>query len=264
MTISLEQIISSTRILTTLALILQTIEAIRLKAIYSNDGAWSWQLLKNDWSRWPMPFQKIMTFIMSPHVFLPLLYLQITIALAIGANLVEHRYFYIYLLVLNILTSIRFRGNFNGGSDSMTAILLLSLTLIAWFPHHNTLSNSVIFYIGIQSTLSYFIAGLVKIKNPHWRNGRALSLYLRSSMYDTPQMIKALAKNQRLMAIASWAVLIFELSFIGCFWFRSYTIVWLLVGLCFHLTNFMIMGLNRFFWAWLATYPAIFWLMTQR
>ena len=37
----------------------------------------------------------------------------------------------------------------------------------------------------------------------------------------------------------------------------------LLLAAGFHLSNAMFLGLNRFVWVWIATYPSLFWVQAQ-
>jgi hypothetical protein len=60
---------------------------------------------------------------------------------------------------------------------------------------------------------------------------------------------------------ASWLVIVFECAFPLVLWVRPQGAALLLAcGLAFHLCNALVLGLNRFLWAWLAGYPALlFW-----
>jgi len=85
------------------------------------------------------------------------------------------------LFVITLLTSLRFRGVFNGGSDAMTLSVLLAL---AFFP-----KNMAAYSIAIQVGISYCIAGWVKLKEPAWIQGRALKLFLSSERYSVPHSL---------------------------------------------------------------------------
>lgn len=153
----------------------------------------------------------------------------------------------------------RFQGPYNGGSDRMGLLALWCLTLSHLLPTP-ALKELAFGYLGVQLVLSYFISGGVKIINPDWRSGRALRDVFQFSAYPVAESLHALADRPRLLQTMSWAVMGFELAF-------PLTLLWppalcagLAVAATFHLANACLFGLNRFFWTWLATYPAILWL----
>jgi hypothetical protein len=58
----------------------------------------------------------------------------------------------------------------------------------------------------------------------------------------------------------SWAVMLFEIAFPLTLISQPTLMVGLALAAVFHLANACLFGLNRFFWTWLAVYPAIVWL----
>ena len=132
------------------------------------------------------------------------------------------------LLLTTVLTAVRFGGTLNGGSDYMTVVALSSL-LVPWGQT----------YLAVQLTLSYFVAGLVKIRHRDWRNGSALT------------------RLTGLPAQLAWPVLIWECTFPLAWLNHTFCLAYLAVGVVFHLANTKILGLNRFFWVWLAAYPSL-------
>ncbi len=160
---------------------------------------------------------------------------------------------------LSLLILQRFQGPYNGGSDRMALLALWCLTLSHLLP--TPLLKELAFgYLGAQLVLSYFISGWVKIINPDWRSGRALRDVFQFSAYPVAESLRAFADRPRLLRTMSWAVMGFELAF-------PLTLLWppalhagLVIAATFHLANACLFGLNRFFWTWLATYPAILWL----
>jgi hypothetical protein len=115
----------------------------------------------------------------------------------------------------------------------------------------------------VQLVLSYFIAGGVKILNPDWRTGRALRDVFQFSTYPVAEDLRRWADRPRLLRVMSWAVILFELAFPLTLLSRETLIAGLVVAAAFHLANACLFGLNRFFWTWLAVYPAIVWLQAR-
>lgn len=132
------------------------------------------------------------------------------------------------LLLTTILTSVRFGGTLNGGSDYMTVVVLSSL-LVPWGQT----------YLAVQLTLSYFVAGLFKLKHPDWRDGTALT------------------RLTGMPAQLAWPTLLWQCTFPLVWLNHSLCLVYLAIGVVFHLANAKVLGLNRFFWIWMAAYPSL-------
>ena len=163
---------------------------------------------------------------------------------------------------LSLMILWRFQGPYNGGSDRMGLLALWCLTLSHLMP---TLQwRELIFgYLGAQLVLSYLISGWVKVANPDWRSGQALSDVFRFSAYPVSEDLRRWADRPRVLLAMSWAVIAFELAFPLTLLSRETLIVGLAVAATFHLANAALFGLNRFFWTWLAVYPAILWLQDR-
>jgi hypothetical protein len=163
------------------------------------------------------------------------------------------------LALLSLLILQRFQGPYNGGSDRMGLLALWCLALSQFLPTEKT--REIAFgYLGAQLVLSYFIAGCVKIMNPDWRNGRALRQVFAFSAYPVSESVRGWAARPRVLLAMSWAVMLFEIAFPLTLVSGSTLGLALAIAAAFHLANACLFGLNRFFWTWLAVYPAIVWL----
>jgi hypothetical protein len=163
---------------------------------------------------------------------------------------------------LSLLILHRFQGPYNGGSDRMGLLALwcLALSRLAPVPQWKELAFG---YLGVQLVLSYFISGGVKIVNPDWRSGRALRDVFQFSAYPVSEALRGWAERPSMLRLMSWAVILFELAFPLTLLSRPTLIAGLVVAAAFHLANACLFGLNRFFWTWLAVYPAILWLQAR-
>jgi hypothetical protein len=97
--------------------------------------------------------------------------------------------------------------------------------------------------------LAYFEAGLVKIRNPHWRNGRQLASIMNLKEFGNKRVALLLLPRARLSLTVSWMVMSLEL-FAG-----ALLAIGGLPGLLtaaaltlMHLTIAVVMGLGRFFY----------------
>lgn len=166
------------------------------------------------------------------------------------------------LAAVSLATLRRFQGPYNGGSDRMGLLALWCVMLAQLLPSEK--ARELAFgYLGAQLVLSYFIAGWVKIVNPEWRSGAALRQVFAFSVYPVSESVRAWAKRPALLQRMSWAVMLLELMFPLAFFSKPALIVGLSLTALFHLANACLFGLNRFFWTWIAAYPAIIWLQTR-
>ena len=163
------------------------------------------------------------------------------------------------LIATSMFLVARLRGPLCGGSDAMWFQVQVGLLLASLAGWHPVLARVGLGWIAAQSVLSYWLAGVVKLRNPSWRNGEAMRQLLAS---DGPYVIWAparrLAGQVGMRRMLAWAVIAFEVLLplvllmpVEGRW------VWLGAGLAFHMGNAVVLGLNRFVWAWAATYPAL-------
>ncbi len=163
------------------------------------------------------------------------------------------------LLVSTVWLTVRSRGPVCGGSDSMFFQVQLGLLVASLGFIHPLGAKLGLGWIVAQSVLSYFLAGLAKLKNVGWRNGVALQNLFRSAgPYVLLTGSRRLAEAPIVCAVLAWGVLGFELLFPAVLFLPlEAKLVFLALGLAFHIANAALLGLNRFIWAWAATYPAL-------
>ncbi len=166
------------------------------------------------------------------------------------------------LLITSIVLIKRFRGPYNGGSDTMSTLVLLCLWLYHIAPSR-WWQEIALGYLGLQLTISYFQAGWVKVVNPEWRSGKALSEVFAFTAYPVSESLRLLAEKPRQLFIASWVVILGELLFPLALLNKAALIIALIFAASFHLANAILFGLNRFFWSWLAAYPILMWLQER-
>lgn len=166
------------------------------------------------------------------------------------------------LLITSVLLIKRFRGPYNGGSDTMSILVLLCL----WLSHiapSRLWQEIALGYLALQLTLSYFQAGWVKLVNPEWRSGKALGEVFAFTAYPVSESLRAFAEKPQKLFFASWFVIVGELLFPLALLNHNALVFALFFTAIFHLANAILFGLNRFFWSWLAAYPILIWLQER-
>jgi hypothetical protein len=166
------------------------------------------------------------------------------------------------LLLTSAIILKRCDGPYNGGSDRLAVLMLFCLLLTNTLPQLRW-RELALGYLAAQLTLSYAMAGWVKIVNPDWRNGRALNDVFAFSAYPVSENLRALSLRPRLLFYASWGVMLFELAFPLSLFDAGLLHVALAIAVLFHISNALLFGLNRFVWVWIAAYPSLLWLQTR-
>lgn len=234
--------------LTALALCIQSIELLALRRIFRDDGIWAWPLLSREF---PAVFAHVFRY--------PNIAALVALQLALSTLLLAAAHFALNALLLAtaLLICVRFRGSFNGGSDYMTVLLLLSTTIARLVPTPGV-ELGALWYIAIQLTASYFIAGIVKLRHRAWREGEALPAIFALPQYQVSGLSHFLSTHPHTTRVVSWGVLLFEVGFPFALIGPNSCMLFLAVAFFFHLSNALILGLNRFLWIWPAAYPALY------
>lgn len=150
------------------------------------------------------------------------------------------------------------------GSDQMLLLIFVALFLQSSFPDDAIVTNACLWFIALQACLSYTTAGIAKLVSPVWRSGDAMFLITNTQSYGTRAISALLLEYPVLSSLMAWIVITFEcvfplalvLGIPGCFAILTW-------GVLFHVGNGLLMGLNTFIWAFLATYPAIVYCSLQ-
>lgn len=169
------------------------------------------------------------------------------------------------LLINRLQLRLQLQGPISGGSDTMTLLTLFCLSVSAgarlFWSEGPPIAEGAMAYLGLQTALSYVIAGIVKLRSSDWRRGRLLQNMVFLSSYPVPVPVQNFLRSRpSLVPVIAWSVLIFELSFALAVVSGPWLLCWMALALLFHFGNAAVLGLNRFTWAWLASYPALLFL----
>jgi len=150
---------------------------------------------------------------------------------------------------------------FFANSDHMNLICFAGIAVAA-LPEASVLVRRCAFgFIAVESCLGYAASGFEKFRSAQWRSGLRLAYVLQDGSHHVPGLGPYVAARPRLSRSLSWSVVALELSFPVCvvmpdpfFW----TVI--AAGLLFHGMIAVLMALPGFFWAFAATYPALYFL----
>lgn len=237
------------------SLLLQTLEYLRLIEL---DRVSHWPAQRSELPTRPAWLRPLLDALMGPGAYRAMLLVRLLLSLLLMAGLLPLiGALLLFLIALALL--MRWRGAFNGGSDFMTLVGLTGLLIahgVGALTDPELGWRAGLWYVALQSVTSYFVSGWVKLLRPEWRNGSALPAFLDSGVYG-PLPERSVFRRPAVARAVSWGFTVWE----GCFPLALLD-VRLAMGLCasavvFHFLVFWYFGLNRFFWSWLATFPAV-------
>lgn len=258
---SLEYAIFLTTKFISFAILLIGFENFLISRSHGFTKVWNYKNLKNNFETGLLLPKNIIQILLSNRTFQTLSLLQISIAIL--SLILSSPYFIILLFIIHLLICLRFRGNFNGGSDMMIFVVLTGLIISLWSANPQTQKLGLI-YIAIHGIYSYFKAGFVKLRHPDWRHGIALPVFLQRSLFKHSHQFSNWLENKKALAlILSWGIIIFEIAALTLALLPKISIAYCLCALFFHFLIFLIFGLNRFFWSWLSAWPAILFAVSM-
>jgi hypothetical protein len=259
-----DSLVRCLEVLCGLSLLIQVAEYLRIAKSSDPQGVWSWPEQRADIPPHPPLFRRLLDVLFQPQAYRVQLWLRAVLALVLmiqGSSLL----LLLALFMGTLLLLVRWRGAFNGGSDFMTLVVLLGLFIAAGVnllsaPNLNPALGwrAGFAFIALQAISSYFLSGSVKLLRPEWRNGRALTLFLNEAVRG-PLTPGHWLRQAGLARLGSWAFILWECAFPLALLQAEWALLFCLVAAVFHFLVFWFFGLNRFFWAWLATFPAIIW-----
>ncbi|MFD0151336.1 hypothetical protein ACWGQ4_21485 [Streptomyces sp. NPDC055721] len=171
------------------------------------------------------------------------------------------------LVGLTASSALRYRryGFESDGSDQLLFQVQLASATARLGGKNARISDACLWYISLQSTLSYAVAGYSKLAGSHWRSGEALPGILRTETYGSATAYRFARRYPRAAKFAASAVVAGECGLPLLLFAakgKAAPLALLSAG-AFHLTNSGAMGLGRFFWAFTSSYPALAYTSRQ-
>lgn len=229
------------------AALVGTLELLVTRASWGDDGTWRWRTLRDEMA-WAGPFLSTRGFT---------LLLGARALTAAGLIVAPSLALAGALWVTSLLVNLRFRGPYNGGSDHMLMIVLTALVVAMAGAAVPVVVQGAMAWVGAQGVLSYWIAGLAKLRHRAWREGSVLPVLVAIPAYGVPARTQRLLSHGAIARVAAWGVLAFECVFPLVLLDERLAWAGVALAAAFHLTNAWTFGLNRFLLVWAATWPAI-------
>ncbi|TFD72686.1 hypothetical protein [Cryobacterium gelidum] len=144
------------------------------------------------------------------------------------------------------------------GSNQISFIILAGLAFTFLLPTSSPFQAVGLYFIAAQALLAYFAAGISKISNAQWRQGSALQSILNTATYGHSTAAAVLRRRPWLGGFVGWSVIVVEIIFpVAVVAPPGVLVALLFAGAMLHLGTAVLIGLDTFFWAFTATFPAI-------
>ncbi|MDN4521631.1 hypothetical protein [Mycolicibacterium austroafricanum] len=233
--------------------------------VFSDSGILSWSVLRFTRRRARLrSVQELADLLFRPRAFAALLVAKLAaglsvVALTIAGSPPRPLLAALSAAVLALVLLMKRRTTFGlDGSDHMQVVVFLGATAFLVVPQDSLAATAAVLYVAAQAVLAYVVAGVAKLAGPAWRDGSALGGIMTTKIYGTRWVGEFLTGRPLLGLAACWAVILFEMGFVAVL-FVDQRAMWglLAVGVLFHASTAVLMGLNGFLLAFTATYPAV-------
>ena len=168
------------------------------------------------------------------------------------------------LVVLALFHVLMLKANaVEDGGDRLMTQLLFYLALSSLFrgvgsPLGNVVRNLSFFSIRVQLCVVYATAALSKLTGRLWPGGEALYYVFHTDEYTWPWIRDLMGNSGALMALSTYAVLLFQLSFPFLIWRNPTRRILMFVGTFLHLQIAIFLGIVSFGFAMIVGYLAFY------
>lgn len=264
--IEINQAVEWTVRLVSVCILIDTVEKFYNFREFRDKGIFSWEWIKQfpGFSQRRQIIRKFADFVFGFPTWFVLITLRGLAALWLlfvpGQSLIST----IGILVIFIVGSL---ANFRRmpyapqAPNRFTLIIIGALFLQSIVPS-KIVTEACLWFIALQSCLSYATAGITKLFNKDWRNGTGVLRVVNTpNLLASPNLAEFFRSHGFIGKVLNYFTIAIEslfpfVLFIG----KPFFFVFLIWGLFFHLTNAVLLRFNNYFWAWIATYPAIIYV----
>lgn len=226
---------------------------------FDEKGPYPWRVTQkkleywNSWLRFTVPIMKYPRVLVLPQVRL-----AAALRLLLG-NPGRKERAALVAAVLGSTAATKVHHHYGSdGADQVSFIALLVAMVAKAFPNDERARRACLRMIAFQSCLAYSASGGVKLASSTWRSGRAITGVFRTVTFGDEDFYKLVQLHPALPKLVAWSVILAEVLFPVVLVAPEPARRAILGGMgVFHLANSRFMGLNRFPFAFAATYPAV-------
>jgi hypothetical protein len=241
------------------AILISSLEMIARRELLEAEGLLSWEAarLRSKWlTHGPIAFGLNVLF-RAPWVLWLVGLRAFAAAVVIVSN--SPPGFVVGVVALSTLLLMLRTSYGNDGADQI-GLITFSAAALAHLRTTTTVIVAVLWFVTLQSCLAYLTSGVAKLTGSRWREGTGFVGILATKTYGMRILADVLRQHRWMALVASWIIILGESLFpVVLIAPPSITLGFMVCALVFHLGSAVVMGLNTFLWAFLATFPAIWY-----
>jgi hypothetical protein len=265
---SVDSVVTAILLVSTSGVALSTVEDLYRLDVFSDGGILSWRVLSvRSRPNILRPLWGALDYSCKPSTFTKILWLRLAAAAGLLVVLLVHPDASVVPAILTtaiLLSLLLFNCRTVLGLDGahhMNTVVFIASMLFFIAPAGSWAAKSCVIFIGAQAVLAYAISGVAKLLGPAWRNGEAMASIMNTKIYGHGALGPLFIKHRPLSVAACWSVMMFECGFVMTLFVGKETLpVLLALGVLFHASTAVFMGLNGFFFSFVATYPSVIYL----
>lgn len=252
----------TTRLVAVYAL-LDTTEKLSSFKEFKGDGFYSWEFLREhvSFSSRSNKTRKLLDLFFEFRSWLFLLCLRGVCAFWLLCFLQRQKTIDVFCLaVLFAFGSLANLRNtpFGAETENRFSLMIIGALFLQSVAPTELVTKVSLWFIALQSCLSYLTAGVVKLINKEWHGIGLFNVVNSPNLVASQTPAIFIEKHQTIARLLTWLTMTVECAFplvllVGKPWFVFF-LAW---GAMFHIANAILLRFNKFFWVWIATYPAI-------
>ena len=240
-----------------------SMEIVSIRQEYMDNGLLSWRIQRlSHGVIWDLSHKLKFDFILKYPTVLGIVFARLFSALWIIYSALNGYPTSVPLVILTLSTFLMLirSPQGNDGSDQMATIILVAITLSELVG--TQVSRSLgLFFIAAQASLAYGVSGFLKVPQLGWRNGSYVKEILSTSSFGNKVLLAFVEKHQLAAKALGLSIGLGDCVLcLGALLPPPLTAVIFCFGFVLHLGIAAILGLNTFFWSFVATFPATMWV----
>lgn len=264
---NIENVYVSTLQILSIGLIIGALEDIFSWSEFKNRNILSWRVFKVSYGSFQKKRAfKLIHYLFDDSLFIYTFFLRLVTAIGMLFISLSHPFLLFILLIthLILLSLVGIRNAYGlDGTFHLYLILLTGISIGILNGIDSSTSLFCLIFIVSQLILAYFISGITKLISPIWRSGKAIRGIFSTTCYGHPLIYQLTHQKKKLSILISLTVIFFEIFFFTVFLDIKICYLFICGGVLFHLSNAYFMGLNNFFFAFMAAYPSLIYLVSK-
>ncbi|HEY9000080.1 MAG TPA: hypothetical protein VIM89_01915 [Mucilaginibacter sp.] len=267
--LSLAQTLGLINLFLVIYILIDSFEKISIYKEYLTGGLFSWSLLRKNsfFTSRSESFRNFIDVIFPARPWFFLIALRIVCCLSLLVLPTASPLLVCSYAVLFIIGSLMNLRNLAYGAESENrfSLIIIGALLLRSLVPTDMVTLAALWFIALQTCLSYLTAGISKLMNVNWRNGNGFKRIATSYEYTSIKKVNIFFEEHKTLTRSiNWLIIVFECAF-PVVLFAGRGVLWCFVigGIILHVTIAIGLRLGKFFWIWVATYPALIYI-TQR